>query len=80
MPNTKFSNQSQVRKYNVSNAVASARIEGITLTKQLEQNLDDYLSGKKSIAQLVEETKKTLCHATTKMMFNADKICNKKSV
>ena len=58
MPNTKFSNQSQVRKYNVSNAVASARIEGITLTKQLEQNLDDYVSGKKSIAQLVEETKK----------------------
>ena len=57
MPNTKFSNQSQVRKYNVSNAVASARIEGITLTKQLEQNLDDYVSGKKSIAQLVEETK-----------------------
>ena len=58
MPNTKFSNQSQVRKYNVSNAVASAQIEGITLTKQLEQNLDDYVSGKKSIAQLVEETKK----------------------
>ncbi len=57
MSKTKFSNQSQVRKYNVSNAVASARIEGITLTKQLEQNLDDYVSGKKSIAQLVEETK-----------------------
>ena len=49
MPNTKFSNQSQVRKYNVSNAVASARIEGITLTKQLEQNLDDYVSGKKAM-------------------------------
>jgi hypothetical protein len=60
MPNTKFSNQSQVRKYNVSNAVASARIEGITLTKQLEQNLDDYVSGKKSIAQLVEETKNAM--------------------
>ena len=60
MQNTKFSNQSQVRKYNVSNAVASARIEGITLTKQLEQNLDDYVSGKKSIAQLVEETKNAM--------------------
>ena len=60
MPNTTFSNQSQVRKYNVSNAVASARIEGITLTKQLEQNLDDYVSGKKSIAQLVEETKNAM--------------------
>ena len=57
MLNTKFSTQSQARQYNVSNAVASARIEGIALTKQLEQNLDDYVSGKKSIAQLVEETK-----------------------
>jgi len=53
----KFATQSQVRQYNVSNAVASARIEGIAPTKQLEQNLTDYISGKKSIAQLVEETK-----------------------
>jgi len=49
MPNTTFSNQSEVRKYNVLNAVASARIEGITLTKQLEQNLDGYVSGKKAL-------------------------------
>ena len=54
---TKFSTQSQVRQYNVSNAVASARIEGITPTKQLEQNLTDYVAGKKSIAQILEETK-----------------------
>ena len=53
----KFATQSQVRQYNASNAVASARIKGIALTKQLEQNLSDYISGKKSIAQLVEETK-----------------------
>jgi hypothetical protein len=53
----KFANQSQLRQYNVSNAVASARIEGIIPTKQLEQNLTDYISGRKSIAQLVEETK-----------------------
>ena len=53
----KFATQSHVRQYNVSNAVASARIEGIAPTKQLEQNLTDYISGKKSIAQLVEETK-----------------------
>ena len=53
----KLATQSQVRQYNVSNAVASARIEGIVPTKQLEQNLTDYISGKKSIAQLVEETK-----------------------
>jgi len=54
---SKFANQSQVRQYNVSNAVASARIEGITPTKQLEQNLADYVAGKKSIAQILEETK-----------------------
>ncbi|QWE08157.1 antitoxin VbhA family protein [Polynucleobacter ibericus] len=53
----KLATQSQVRQYNVSNAVASARIEGVVPTKQLEQNLTDYISGKKSIAQLVEETK-----------------------
>jgi len=54
---SKFANQSQARQYNVSNAVASARIEGITPTKQLEQNLTDYVAGKKSIAQILEETK-----------------------
>lgn len=54
---SKFATQSEVRQYNVSNAVASARIEGIVPTKQLEQNLIDYVAGKKSIAQLVEEAK-----------------------
>lgn len=54
---SKFATQSQARQYNVSNAVASARIEGITPTKQLEQNLTDYVAGKKSIAQILEETK-----------------------
>ena len=54
---TKFASQSQARQYNVSNAVASARIEGIVTTKQLEQNLTDYVAGKKTIAQLIEETK-----------------------
>ena len=54
---TKFSTQSQVRQYNVSNAVASARIEGITPTKQLELSLTDYVTGNKSIGQILEETK-----------------------
>ena len=54
---TKFATQSQVRQYSVSNAVASARIEGIIPAKQLEQNLTDYVAGKKTIAQLIEETK-----------------------
>ena len=54
---TKFSTQSQVRQYDASNAVASARIEGITPTKQLELSLTDYVTGNKSIAQILEETK-----------------------
>jgi hypothetical protein len=54
---TKPSSESQVRQYNVSNALASARIEGVIPTKQLEENLADYISGKKSIAELLEETK-----------------------
>ena len=53
----KFATQSQIRQYNVSNAVASARIEGIVPTKQLVQNLTDYVAGQKSIAQILEETK-----------------------
>lgn len=55
---SKLANQSQVRQYNVSNAVASTQIEGIAPTRQLEQNLTDYVAGKKSIAQLIEETKR----------------------
>jgi hypothetical protein len=54
---TKFATQSQARQYNVSIAVASARIEGIVPTKHLEQSLTDYVAGKKSIAQILEETK-----------------------
>ena len=47
----------QVRRRNVANAVASGRIEGIVPTKELEQNLSDYVSGKKNITELLEETK-----------------------
>ena len=37
--------------------MASARIEGIAPSKQLEQNLTDYVAGKKSIGEILEETK-----------------------
>lgn len=53
----KFATQSQFRQYIVANAVASARIEGIVTTKQLQQNLSDYVAGKKSISQILEDTK-----------------------
>jgi dTDP-4-amino-4,6-dideoxygalactose transaminase len=54
---TKPTLTSKARQHNVANALASARIEGISLTKRLEKDLADYVTGKKSIAQLLEETK-----------------------
>ena len=47
----------QLRQYNVSNAIASACIEGIALTSQFQKNLTDYVAGKKSIVQLNKEAK-----------------------
>lgn len=55
---TKFATQSQARQYNFSNVLASARIESIIPTKQLEQNLTDYVADKKSIAEMLKEAKK----------------------
>ena len=55
----KLAKQQTLRQYNVSNAVASARIEGIVPTGQLNQNLANYISGKKNIAQVIEETKQS---------------------
>jgi hypothetical protein len=55
----KLAKQQTLRQYNVSNAVVSARIEGIVPTGQLKQNLAIYISGKKNIAQLIEETKQS---------------------
>jgi hypothetical protein len=53
----KLAKTHQLRQHNVCNAIASARIEGITLTKQFEQKLTGYIYGKKSIAKLIKETK-----------------------
>lgn len=56
----------QIRQYIVYNAIASARIEGVALATQFEQKLTDYINGKKSIAQLIEETKQSYIKSTTK--------------
>jgi hypothetical protein len=53
----KLATQKQLSQYNASNTMTSARIEGIALTEQFQKNLTDYVAGKKSIAQLIEETK-----------------------
>jgi hypothetical protein len=60
----KLVKQQTLRQYNVSNAVVSARIEGIVPTGQLKQNLANYISGKKNIAQLIEESKKNYIKST----------------
>jgi len=45
----KLAKQQTLRQCNVYNAVSSARIEGIVPTGQLEQNLTNYISGKKKL-------------------------------
>lgn len=55
----------QLRQYNVYNAIASARIEGVALTKQLEQKLTGYIY-EKSIAQLIEEAKQSFIKSSIK--------------
>ena len=47
----------QSLQFAVSNVVASARIEGLKLSNELEQNLYNYIEGKKSIRQLIEQSK-----------------------
>jgi hypothetical protein len=54
----KLATQKQLRQYNVSNVIASARIEGITLSEQFQKNLADYVCGKKSIAEMLKVAKK----------------------
>ena len=53
----KLATRHQLRQYNVSNVIASARIEGIALSEQFQKNMTDYVYGKKSIAELLKETK-----------------------
>jgi hypothetical protein len=47
----------QSRQFSVSNVAASARIEGLKLSKEFQQNLNNYIVGKKSIRQLIEQSK-----------------------
>lgn len=47
----------QSPQFAVSNFVAYARIEGLKLSNELEQNLYNYIVGKKSIRQLIEQSK-----------------------
>jgi hypothetical protein len=56
----------QLRQYIVCNAIASARIEDIALATQFEQKLTDYISGKESISQLIEETKQSYIKGSIK--------------
>jgi hypothetical protein len=56
---SKLATTHQLRQYNVCNAIASARIEGITLTEQFEQKLTSYIYGKKSIAELIKEARQS---------------------
>jgi len=62
----KLAKTNQLSQYNVCNTIASARIEDIALATQFEQKLTDYINGKKSIAQLIEETKQSYIKSSIK--------------
>jgi len=47
----------QPQQFSVSNVAVSARIEELKLSKELEQNLNNDTVSKKSINQLLEQTK-----------------------
>ena len=47
----------QSQQFSVSNVAVSARIEELKLSKELEQNLNNDTVSKKSINQLLEQTK-----------------------
>jgi hypothetical protein len=47
----------QSQQFSVSNVAVSARIEELKLSKELQQNLNNDTVSKKSINQLLEQTK-----------------------
>lgn len=45
------------RKSSVSSALASVRVEGLEPSKQVLSELDAYIAGKKTIEEIIQETK-----------------------
>lgn len=45
------------RKSSVSNALASVRVEGLEPSKQVLKELDSYIAGKKTIEEIIQQTK-----------------------
>lgn len=45
------------KKIFAANAVASVRIEGMNVSKNLQQELEAYTQGKKSISEIIQTTK-----------------------
>ncbi len=48
---------STLRQSSVSSALASVRVEGLEPSKQLLSELDAYIAGKKTIQEIIQETK-----------------------
>lgn len=58
----------QVEKYNraLKNALASARMEGFTVTPDTEETCKKLLSGRLTTVQMVEEVKQKYAHEEAK--------------
>lgn len=48
---------SDIKKANVSSALASVRVEGLEPSKQVIKELNSYVAGKKSIEEIIQQTK-----------------------
>jgi hypothetical protein len=46
-----------LRQSSVSSALASVRVEGLEPSKELLSELDAYIAGKKTIQEIIQETK-----------------------
>lgn len=45
------------KKSSVSNALASVRVEGLEPSNQVLKELDSYIAGKKTIEEIIQQTK-----------------------
>ena len=45
------------KKTSVSNALASVRVEGLEPSNQVLKELDSYIAGKKTIEEIIQQTK-----------------------
>ena len=54
------------RKFAIANALASIQIEGLSISKQHKDNLNLYAEGKKTIEEIIEDTKQRYANLSSR--------------